>query len=185
MQDQLALLAKGRKILAVAGVLLIVGAILFVFLHGADLAALAGFGYPGVAILMFLSSSTIVLPAPGFAAVLLAGAVWNPILVGIAAGLGAATGELTGYALGAGGTVVLDLKEGKNWRRVHGWLEKHGLVAILVLALIPNPLFDVLGMVAGAAAFPLRRFWVTCAAGNSIKYSAIAYLSSAAAGWWT
>lgn len=178
------LLRKGRKVLAVAVLLLIVAAIFYVFAHGADLVALAGFGYPGVAILMFLSSSTIVLPAPGFAAVLLAGTVWNPLLVGIAAGVGAATGELSGYILGAGGTAVLDLKEGKNWRRVHQWLEKHGFAAILVLALIPNPLFDVLGMVAGSASYPVRKFWITCAAGNAVKYSAMAYLSSAAAGWW-
>ncbi len=178
-------LNRSRKALAVVGALLIVAAIVYVFLHGADLVSLAGFGYPGVAILMFLSSSTIVLPAPGFAAVLLAGTVWNPLLVGIAAGVGAATGELSGYLLGAGGTAVLDLREGKNWKRVHAWLERHGMVAILVLALIPNPLFDVLGMVAGTAAYPIRKFWITCAVGNSLKYGSIAYLSSTAVSrWW-
>lgn len=170
--------------MVVAGALLIVTAIFYVFLHGSDLVALAGFGYPGVGILMFLSSSTIVLPAPGFAAVLLAGTVWNPLLVGLSAGIGAATGELSGYALGAGGSAVLDLQEGKNWKRVHRWLEKHGFVAILVMALIPNPLFDVLGMVAGTTAYPLKKFWVTCAVGNSIKYAAMALLSSTAATWW-
>jgi uncharacterized membrane protein YdjX (TVP38/TMEM64 family) len=184
LQEQLVLLRKGRKVLAVVGVALIVAAVVYVGLHGADLVALASLGYPGVAMLMFLSSSTIVLPAPGFAAVLLAGTVWNPLLIGLAAGLGAATGELSGYILGAGGTTVLDLKEGKNWKRVHQWLERHGFVAILVLALIPNPLFDVLGMVAGTAAYPVRKFWIICSVGNTIKYAAMAYLSSTAAGWW-
>ncbi|HEX9015634.1 MAG TPA: VTT domain-containing protein [Chloroflexota bacterium] len=184
MTGPLLLLNRGKKALAVGVLLLLAGAIYYVFEHGADLASLAGFGYPGVAILMFLSSSTIVLPAPGFAAVLAAGAVWNPLLVGICAGVGAATGELSGYLLGAGGTAVLDLREGKNWKRVHAWLERHGFAAILVLALIPNPLFDILGMVAGSAAYPVRRFWATCAVGNSVKYSAMAYLASTAASWW-
>ena len=185
MQEQLVLLRRGRKLLAVAGILLIAAAVFYVFVHGADLVALAGLGYPGVAILMFLSSSTIVLPAPGFVAVLGAGAVWNPLLVGLAAGLGAATGELSGYAIGTGGNAVLDLKESKNWKRVHCWLDRHGFVAILVLALIPNPVFDVLGMVAGTAAYPVKKFWITCAVGNSIKYAAIASLSSTAVSlWW-
>lgn len=184
MPDLMVLLNRGKKVLAAGAVLLLVGAVYYVVEHGADLASLAGFGYPGVAILMFLSSSTIVLPAPGFAAVLAAGAVWNPLLVGICAGLGAATGELSGYILGAGGTAVLDLQEGKNWKRVHAWLDRHGLAAILFLALIPNPLFDVLGMVAGSASYPVKRFWATCAIGNAMKYSAMAYLSSTAASWW-
>ena len=164
--------------------MLIAVAIYCVYSYGADLAPLARFGYPGVAILMVLSSSTIILPAPGFAAVLLAGAVWNPLFVGVAAGLGAATGELTGYALGIGGTAVLDLRESKNWKRVHWWLERRGGLAIFVLALIPNPLFDLLGMVAGTVAYPVRKFWLICVVGNCAKYSAMAYLTSTAVSWW-
>lgn len=181
----MALLKKGRKLLAAAGVLLIAGAIYYISQRGGDLVGLAAFGYPGVAILMFLTSSTIVLPAPGFAAVLVFGTVWNPLLVGIAAGLGAATGELTGYLLGVGGSTMLDVKHGKNWAMISSWLEKRGAIAILLLAATPNPFFDIGGMVAGSVGYPLRNFWFYCFVGKTIKYVALAYLSSGAASWWT
>ncbi len=184
MQDPIAFLNRSRKFVALGGVLVLVCLVYLVLQHGADLASLAGLGYPGVAILMFLSSTTIVFPAPGFAAVLAAGTIWNPLLVGLAAGIGAATGELSGYLVGAGSSTVLDLRTGVNWQRVHRWLEKRGFLAILILALIPNPLFDILGMVAGSLAYPVRKFWITCAIGNCLKYGAMALISSSAAGWW-
>ncbi len=133
---------------------------------------------------MFLSSGSILLPAPGFAAVLAAGTLWNPLLVGIAGGLGAATGELSGYLLGVGGGAVLDLKEGKRWQRAHRWLQRYGFWAILVVAMVPNPLFDVLGLVAGSLSYPARRFWLACAVGNCVKYVALAYLAGSATAWW-
>jgi len=38
-----------------------------------------------------------------------------------------------------------------------------------VLAVIPNPIFDVGGMIAGALRLPLCKFLVGCAAGKVIK----------------
>lgn len=184
MQERMRLLGRGRTIAAVILVLLLVAVVGFAALRGADVQSLATLGYPGVAILMFLSSSTVLFPAPGFAAVLAAGTVWNPLLVGVAGGVGAATGELSGYLLGVGGTSVLRLHQDRRWRRVHDWLERYGLASVLLLASIPNPLFDILGVVAGSLAFPVRRFWLACAVGNSLKYVALAYLANSAASSW-
>ena len=182
--DRSRLLVKLRSAAIVVGLLLLVALLICIVQRGPDPASLAALGYPGIAILMFLSSSTILFPAPGFAAVLAAGAVWNPLLVGLAAGVGAATGELSGYLLGVGGGVVLDLKEGKKWRRAHHWLERYGIWALLVLAAVPNPLFDVAGIVAGSLSFPVWRFWIACALGNSLKYAVLAHLASRATAWW-
>ncbi|MGI5835512.1 MAG: DedA family protein [Chloroflexota bacterium] len=175
---------KARKLAVLLGVLLLITLAIYVAQRSPDIRNLARFGYPGVAILMFLSSGTVLLPAPGFAAVLAAGTIWNPVLVGIAAGIGAGTGEISGYLLGIGGNTVLDLKEGKRWRRAHGWLEKHGLLAILILAAIPNPFFDAIGLVAGSLAYPIRSFWIAAVLGNSIKYVLLAWLSGSAVAWW-
>ena len=182
--DRARLLVTVRKAGIVLGLLIVLGLVICIVQRGSDLVALAALGYPGVTILMFLSASTVLFPAPGFAAVLAAGVLWNPLLVGIAAGVGAGSGEISGYLLGAGGSVVLDLKDGKRWRRAHRWLERHGFLAILVLAAIPNPVFDVLGLVAGSLSYPLRSFWLAAILGNTIKYVALAYLSSSAAAWW-
>lgn len=184
LDDRAGALKKARKLAAFGGILLLIGMVIYLIQQGPDIRSLAKFGYPGVAILMFLSSSTVLFPAPGFAAVLAAGSVWNPVLVGIAAGLGAGSGEISGYLLGIGGNAILDLKEGKRWRRAHGWLEKHGLLAILILAVIPNPFFDAIGLIAGSLAYPLRGFWIAAVLGNSVKYVVLASLSSNAIAWW-
>ncbi len=182
-EDRAARMATVRKVVVAVGFLLLAVAVISVALRGSDLTSLAGLGYPGVAILMFLSSSTVLLPAPGFAGVLAAGAVWNPLLVGIAAGLGSATGELSGYFLGAGGGALLHAGQGEKWKRAHRWLERHGFLALVALAAIPNPFFDAMGLVAGSLAYPMRRFWLACLLGNTLKYVALATLASSATGW--
>lgn len=184
VSDRDRLLVNLRWGALVIGAVLIVGLAITFIRGGMDPAELAALGYPGVTLLMFISSGSIFLPAPGFAAVLAAGTVWNPLLVGICAGVGAATGELSGYLLGVGGGAVLDLKEGKGWSRAHRWLRRYGFWAILVVASIPNPVFDVLGVVAGSLGYPAKRFWVACLIGNTVKYVALAYLSSSVVGWW-
>jgi len=177
-------LATMRKLAAGVGLLLLLSVAALIALHGRDIASLAAFGYPGVAILMFLSSSTVIFPAPGFAGVLAAGMIWNPVLVGVFAGVGSATGELSGYLLGMGGGAVLDLKESGRWRQLHRWVERNAFLAILALATVPNPLFDIMGLLAGSLSYPVRRFWVACAIGNSLKYVGLALLADSTAAWW-
>jgi membrane protein YqaA with SNARE-associated domain len=93
------------------------------------------------------------------------------------AGLGNATGELVGYAAGRIGAVALAGRKAPRWWLVaKGWLGRYGFFAILAMALVPNPLFDVIGLLAGSMRYPMRRFWLACLVGNSAKYLALAYL---------
>ncbi len=182
--DRARLMYAARKMAMVIGLLILLGLVVWYVLFKPDPASLASLGYPGIAIAMFLTSSTVLFPAPGFAAVVWAGAVWDPLWVGIAAGVGAATGELSGYILGAGGNALLDLKESKSWARAHRLFRKYGLLAIVVLAIIPNPFFDAVGLIAGSLAYSIRRFWLACAAGKIIKFVAMAYMAGSAVEWW-
>jgi uncharacterized membrane protein YdjX (TVP38/TMEM64 family) len=182
--ERVRLAATLRKLAIVGGILLLASALGYAAIVRPDVSSLAAFGYPGVTILMFFSSGSILFPAPGFAAVLAAGTVWNPVLVGLFAGLGAATGELAGYLVGHGGKRILSLNEGARWRRARGWLERHGFLAILAFALVPNPFFDVIGVLAGSLAYPVRRFWLACLIGNCVKYVAMAVLGGSAITWW-
>jgi membrane protein DedA with SNARE-associated domain len=51
--------------------------------------------------------------------------------------------------------------ENRQWYdRVTVWMKKYGGITILVLAFIPNPLFDIAGMVAGALRMPLWKYLV-------------------------
>ena len=48
-------------------------------------------------------------------------------------------------------------------------MQRYGTWTIFVLALIPNPVFDLGGMAAGTLRFPVPKFLVACTAGKVIK----------------
>ena len=56
---------------------------------------------------LVVANATLLLPAPGIAVVFAMGSVFNPFLVSLAAGTGAAVGEMSGYAAGFSGQGVL------------------------------------------------------------------------------
>ncbi len=174
--------AAAGKGAAIAIVVLLTIGILYAWGSGADLRSLGALGYPGVFLLAFLSSATVLLPVPGLAFSLGAGAVWQPIVVGVIGGLGAGAGEMVGYFAGRAGLSVLKKKRGGRWVSVERWLRRFGFWAVLLVAAIPNPLFDALGLAAGALAYPVWRFWLAAAVGNCIKYMAFALIGSGI-GW--
>ncbi len=130
------------------------------------------YGYPGVFIINLLGNATIIMPVPSLAVVSAVGPFLNPFLVGVVAGLGSALGELTGYLAGYSGRAAVDNR--KTYDKIVGWTNKYGLWVIFVLAIIPNPLFDLAGIAAGALKVPLWQFLLVCWAGKTIKMIAFA-----------
>jgi len=118
--------------------------------------ALQGFGYPGIFVFSILANATILVPVPGVVFTSAMGAIFNPLYVSIAAGAGAAIGELSGYLAGFSGQAVVE--NTARYDRVVGWMRKYGDVTVLLLAFIPNPLFDLAGMVAGVLKMPIWKF---------------------------
>jgi membrane protein YqaA with SNARE-associated domain len=149
----------------------------------ADLASYTALGYPFLFLIQMLTSATLFLPAPGAALAMAAGTVWDPVWVGVVAGLGSATGELTGYGLGYYGRQAVPLDQSRCWRLAERGFRRWGLVALFVLAVIPNPVFDALGILAGCLRYPVVRYWLATAAGKIVKFGALAYLAEVAATW--
>jgi len=56
-------------------------------------------------------------------------------------------------------------------RRHHRWSD----LLIVILALIPNPFFDMAGIAAGTLKIPIWRFYIFCALGSILKMLAFAY----------
>ena len=127
-----------------------------------------------------LSTATLILPAPGLALTAVAGAAGDPIVVGIVAGLGQAVGELTGYAAGRSGRSLLP--DGATAARFEGWLRRRGMIVIFVLALVPNPIFDLAGIAAGAVGIPVSRYLAAAAGGKILKNVLVAGGASAIVG---
>jgi membrane protein YqaA with SNARE-associated domain len=138
--------------------------------------ALAGVGYVGIFLVSLLGNATIILPAPSLALVFAMGAALPPLLVGLAAGAGEALGELTGYAAGFAGRVVIE--DHQTYQRLAAWMQRRGGITIFVLSAIPNPFFDLAGIAAGTLRYPLWRFLLFCWLGKTLKTTFVAWAGS-------
>lgn len=156
--------------------LLVIALSVFIFSIRDRADQLALYGYPGIFLLSFLAYATVLLPAPGVAVVFTMGAVFHPLGVALAAGAGAALGELSGYLAGFSGQIVAE--KAQIYERLLQWMDKHGSLTVLILSALPNPFFDLAGVAAGALKMPVLQFLLWCWIGEIIKMTVFAYIGS-------
>ena len=48
-------------------------------------------------------------------------------------------------------------------------MQKRGFITMFLMSTVPNPLFDVAGLAAGAVRMPMRSFFVSVSGGKVIK----------------
>lgn len=115
-------------------------------------------GYLGIFLVSFIGSATVIFPIPSFIVVFVLGAVMNPWLVALSAALGNALGELTGYALGKGGSKLIENKYKDGIKKYRKWFEKDKTFLLIVLfAATPLP-DDVVGIICGVFNYDLKKF---------------------------
>ncbi|MBC7235899.1 MAG: VTT domain-containing protein [Chloroflexi bacterium] len=166
-----------RKYAVHLGALLFsVGITTVIFFFRDQIASLYSFGYLGILIISILGNATIILPVPSLAVTFAGGGVFNPLYVGLIAGLGEPLGELTGYLAGYGGSAVV--QDTRRFALLKEWMSRRGFITLFILSAIPNPLFDLAGIAAGALHYPMPKFLLACWLGKSIKAIAVAYLGS-------
>ena len=161
------------RIFTLVGVAALITA-LFIFRN--QVKKLENYGYVGIFLISIAANATIIIPLPGVAFTTAMGAIFNPVGVAVAAGLGSAIGELTGYLAGFSGQGVIERVD--LYSRLTKWMRDHqnlAYVMIAVLAFIPNPLFDLAGMASGALKLPLWKFLIACAIGKIFKMLMFAY----------
>jgi len=171
------------RILALVGVVALM-IVLFVFRD--QVRKLSSYGYIGIFLISIAANATIIIPLPGVAFTTAMGAIFNPVGVAIAAGLGASLGELSGYLAGFSGQGVVERVQ--LYTRLTEWMRAHEILSygvIFLLALIPNPLFDLAGMASGALKLPMWKFLIACALGKILKMLAFAYAGYYSVGWVT
>lgn len=181
LAESLAELVRRHKniasLLAVLAALCISGAI---FLFKDQLYSLRSYGYAGVFLLSLIGNATILLPMPSMVSVFIGGGLFNPVLVGLMASTGGSIGELTGYLAGVGGHRIIENQ--KVFVRIQRWMDRWGLVGIFLMALIPNPFFDMVGIVAGLLRVPLWHFLVATWLGQTLKFLLVSYLGAGSSG---
>lgn len=166
----------GSLLKAGAAALLAVSVCALIFVYRGHVAALGNYGYAGAFLVSLACSATVVVPVPGLLIVFALGAVLNPWLVGLLSGLGSTIGETSGYLLGYSGHGML--QNTRLYRRVQDGVGKRGPIALFVLALIPNPVFDIAGAAAGAVRMPFWKFMAFGGAGRTLKHTFFAFAGS-------
>lgn len=155
------------SILGVITVAAISGGLLWKLMVKGD--SLGQLGIIGVLIAAMLSHLTVVARDMFIPLFLPLASVYHPIILGTAAGTGAAIGEVTTYFLGWG--VAESLEEMSDAEdRIARWINKYGLWAVLLVALTPLPDTPIV-ILAGSRKLPFGKLAVVEVVGKSILYS--------------
>lgn len=138
-------------------------------------------GLLGLFMVNFVSSATFFVSAPAFLTVIAGGNLYSPILVAIVAAVGACLGDMLGFAFGHSGRRLTKKKldRHKTIRFLEKHFHRHGALIIFIIALIPNPFFDAVGILAGVVNYPPVKFFTIMLAGRLIRYWALAEFGSA------
>lgn len=171
---------RREHVVRFAALLLLLAASGGILLSWEHIQILGAYGYPAVFLVSLIGNAVLFLPAPSFALVLAAGASLDPLLVGLLAGTGAAIGEMTGYLAGYSGQAVLQDKPAFD--KVRGWMETKGVLVIFIFAALPNPFFDIGGIVAGVMRMPAWQFLFATGLGKSLRFALLAGIGVLAAG---
>jgi membrane protein YqaA with SNARE-associated domain len=154
--------------------------VLLLYLLNARLAVLMDWGYLGAFLLNGISNMTIILPTPAGASVAVMALELDPLLLGIAAGVGGTLGGATAYMLGAFHRKAV-LCGGSDW--LEKTMGRCGGAIVLLFSAVPFLPGDLAGVVAGAARYPTRRYLLFAGAGNVVKMAVVAYLGNNLLGW--
>jgi len=168
-----------RAYLTIGGVALtaiVSGYILLLFFT--DASRVEEMGLSGIFLISMLSHATMVardIFVPVFLALT---PLYNPIILGAAAGIGGAIGDIIPYVLGIGVAETVEKQGSKAEALVDKWIKKYGLWAILIVAMTPLPDLPVV-MLAGTRRLPFMKLVLIEAIGKTALYSVGAYVG----GW--
>jgi membrane protein YqaA with SNARE-associated domain len=169
-----------RNLVPLLILLLVIAISVGIFLYRNQLAGLGSYGYLGAFLISLASNATILLPAPGPLILFALGAVLpSATLVGLAGGMGAAIGEISGYLFGYSGRGIA--MKSQLYFRLVDWVRRWGALAIFIFSLVPFFPFDLAGIAAGVLRFPFWKFLLACWVGRTILYLVIAW--AGALGW--
>ena len=134
------------------------------------------YGYLGIFLISLLGAMSIFVPIPYTVVIFILGGQpsFDPFLIAVAAGAGAAIGEFSGYLIGVGGSKVISGRYKKRMEFLTKLFKKYGPIAIFVFALTPLP-DDLLFIPLGVMRYSLVRAFVPAILGKFFSNLIIAY----------
>lgn len=158
-----------------AAILIVIASIAF----QRELGKFESLGLIGIFLINFFASATVLLPAPGIASVLVGGTIYHPLLVAVSSSIGAAAGDLVGFILGHTGKLLFYKKHHTTFLIVRDIFHTYGGIVIFLMAFIPNPFFDAVGILAGFVHYSSIRFFILVFGGRLFRNIILAFTASA------
>lgn len=161
------MMRKFIKILEILFLVLVVVLSILIFIFRDRIGQVSNVTYLALFILCFIANSTVFLPAPSLMIAASFALVLNPFYVSLVAALGSTLGEYVGYAFGA---VSKDVSP-----QILSFLEKiisrihNQTLLVFILAVLPLPLFDFVGVYSGGTKMNMLKFFIACYLGKFIK----------------
>jgi len=124
-------------------------------------------GYPSAFLLGLIGAASVIIPAPATVALLGMAMlkIFDPILLALAFGFGAAVGQLTSYVVGYAGRAIVSKKHEHRLNAMLEIFERYGMIAVFIFALTPLP-DSLLFIPMGLIHYSLWRVFVAAVAGK-------------------
>lgn len=132
------------------------------------------YGYLGIFIASFVGASSIIIPIPYTALILILGEILDPLLLAFSAGAGAALGEFFGYMMGYYGRAVISDERKRKIEYMLKILDRYGSIAIFIFALTPLP-DDLLFIPLGIMHYNFFKAFIPCILGKVVMGLILAY----------
>lgn len=132
------------------------------------------YGYFGIFLISLIGALSIFFPIPYTVIIFTLGGTFEPLWIAVAAGIGSAVGELSGYLLGFGGRRVISEKYKKKMEFLMKLFDRFGSIVIFLFALTPLP-DDLLFIPLGVIRYSLVRALVPALIGKICMNFIVAY----------
>lgn len=135
-----------------------------------------GLSYFTITLTNFIGSATVFFPLSGMAMLCtsISEIGLNPFIISGLSGAAESLGEIFGYGAGTAGRKIL-FKE-SFYNKLENLMQGKKLpIFIFFFALIPNPFFDIIGIISGTVRYPLKKFLPVIFIGKFLKFLIISY----------
>ncbi len=134
------------------------------------------YGYAAVFVVSLIGTMSMFVSLPYLHLIYYAGStqMFNPVFLGIAAGAGAALGEMTLYFLARGGRYALPENLKRRMDSLRILVDKYGSLVVFLLAVTPIP-DDIIYPVLGFMRYSIGKILVASFMGKTILSTIIAY----------
>jgi membrane protein YqaA with SNARE-associated domain len=132
------------------------------------------YGYFGILLISLIGAASIFLPIPYTIVIFALGEKFEPLWIAVAAGIGSAIGEFSGYLIGFGGRKVISEKYRKKMDFLVKVFKKYGPFTIFLFALTPLP-DDLLFIPLGVMRYNVVKAFIPALIGKFFMNLIIAY----------